>query len=103
MLYCVPKSLQVVWNFGRKHYSNVVKPIPYFEIPLFMVGGAILVSGLKQDLNSTYFNLLKFVVGSSNSLMGSGNKTSKKKGDDGDEQEDSQKQQQQQTTEEEND
>jgi hypothetical protein len=77
MLYCVPKSLQVIWLFGRKHYSSWVKPVPWFEVPLFMIGSAILVSGMKQDLNTTYFNLLKFLVGKSNSLLG-GSSSSKK-------------------------
>lgn len=59
-LFCVPKSLEAVWNYGVKYWG--FQPVPFFEIPLFMVGGAILLSSLKEDLKSTYFNALKFLV-----------------------------------------
>jgi len=60
MLYCVPKSLEACWNYGVKYHS--FRPVPYFELPLFAIGNAILLSALKEDLKSTYFNALSFVV-----------------------------------------
>ncbi|KAH9262270.1 hypothetical protein BASA82_000681 [Batrachochytrium salamandrivorans] len=60
MLYCVPKALEVVWNYGVKYHHW--KTVPYFELVLFTLGNAVLVSALKEDLKSTYFNALAFVV-----------------------------------------
>jgi len=81
MLYCVPKSLEACWNFGRKYYG--FQPVPYFELPLFAVGNAILVSALKEDLKSTYFNAVSFLV-TGRFQNSSDDKKKKKKGGDAD-------------------
>ena len=60
MLYCVPKAMEACWNYGVKHFGFT--PVPYFEVPLFMVGSAVLVSTFKEDLRTTYFNALSFIV-----------------------------------------
>lgn len=64
MLYCVPKSLDVVWNYLAKHHG--FRALPLFELPIFMLGCGILTSSLKQDLKTTYFNVVKFLVGTLN-------------------------------------
>jgi len=60
MLYCVPKSLEACWNYGVRHFG--FQAVPNFELPLFVVGNAILLSALKEDLKSTYFNAVSFIV-----------------------------------------
>jgi len=61
MLYCVPKSLEVCWNWLVKHYG--AKTVPFYEIPLFVLGSAILVAARREDIKGTYFNILVFAVG----------------------------------------
>ena len=60
MLYCVPKALDICWNFGGKYWGW--KPVDKFEVVLFVLGNAALVSALQTDLKSTYFNALRFGV-----------------------------------------
>lgn len=60
MLYCVPKAMEATWNYGHKYWG--FQPVPYFELPMFAIGSAILVSALKEDLKSTYFNAVSFAV-----------------------------------------
>jgi len=61
MLYCVPKSLEVCWNYLAKHAG--AKPVPLYELALFVIGSSLLVAARREDIKSTYFNVLVFAVG----------------------------------------
>jgi hypothetical protein len=65
MLYCVPKSVEVCWNWLVKHHG--LTPVPFYELPLFMLGSGILVAARREDIKSTYFNVLLFAIGADSS------------------------------------